>query len=108
MMTMTAMSGNEIEDFSASSTVITFDHPLPLLRGPIPASPSDDPSIGPFVLSFKDDRCWRLAYRATESKIIEQCEVSPIPILPSRLFIFVFGLERDAHILLAWKSIRFR
>lgn len=71
---MMAMSGSELEDFSSSSTVITFDHPLPLLRGPIPASPSDDPSIGPFVLSFKDDRNWRLAYRATESKIIEQCE----------------------------------
>lgn len=70
-----AISGSELEDFSASSTVIAFDHPLPLLRGPIPASPSDDPSIGPFVLAFRDDQSWRIAYRATESKIIEQCQV---------------------------------
>ncbi|XP_077236491.1 uncharacterized protein LOC143877998 [Tasmannia lanceolata] len=68
------MSGSDLEDFSASATVIVFDHPIPLLRGPIPAGLSDDPSIGPFVLAFRDARSWKFAFRATESKLIEQCE----------------------------------
>lgn len=67
-------SGSDAEDFSASATLISFDHPIPLLRGPFPASPSDDPSNGPFVLAFRDDRSWLSAFRATESKVIEQCQ----------------------------------
>lgn len=97
-----AISGSELEDFSASSTVIAFDHPLPLLRGPIPASPSDDPSIGPFVLAFRDDQSWRIAYRATESKIIEQCQVgisddSDASLFLSFLFFFFSESTRDAR-----------
>lgn len=67
--------GSDAEDFSASATLISFDHPIPLLRGPFPASPSDDPSNGPFVLAFRDDRSWLSAFRATESKVIEQCQL---------------------------------
>ncbi|KAK1316837.1 hypothetical protein QJS10_CPA05g01937 [Acorus calamus] len=51
-----------------------FDRPVPLLRGPIRAGPSDDPSMGPFVLAFRGPESWRSAFLATESKIIEQCE----------------------------------
>ncbi|XP_072989659.1 uncharacterized protein [Typha latifolia] len=71
---MAAMWGNSMEEYSASSTVVPFEPPLPLLRGPVPAALSDDPSLGPFVLAFRDSESWRLAYRATESKVIEQCE----------------------------------
>ncbi|KAL5561824.1 hypothetical protein UlMin_031571 [Ulmus minor] len=63
-----------LEDYSPSSTIITFDRPLPLLRGPVPAGPHDDLSAGPFVLAFRDPQAWANAYRACESKIIEQCE----------------------------------
>ncbi|XP_058108699.1 uncharacterized protein LOC131251776 [Magnolia sinica] len=69
-----AIPGTDGEDLSASATVIAFDPPIPLLRGPLPAGRSDDPSIGPFVLAFRDERSWRSAYQVTESKIIEQCE----------------------------------
>ncbi|KAK1279909.1 hypothetical protein QJS04_geneDACA004834 [Acorus gramineus] len=62
------------EEFSASSTVVMFDRPVPLLRGPIRAGPSDDPSMGTFVLAFRDPESWRSAFLATESKIVEQCE----------------------------------
>ncbi|KAF8393693.1 hypothetical protein HHK36_021940 [Tetracentron sinense] len=65
---------SDVEDFSASATLITFERPIPLLRGPIPAGLSDDPSIGPFVLAFRDARSWKSAFQACESKIIEQCE----------------------------------
>ncbi|KAK9131543.1 hypothetical protein Sjap_012030 [Stephania japonica] len=61
-------------DFSSTATVIAFDPPLPLLRGPIPASASDDPSIGPFVLAFRDAQAWKSALQACQSKIIEQCQ----------------------------------
>ncbi|XP_022728251.1 uncharacterized protein LOC111283874 [Durio zibethinus] len=63
-----------LEEYSASSTTIKFDRPIPLLRGPIPAGPSDDPSSGPYLLAFKDLPSWAAAYKSTESKIISQCE----------------------------------
>ncbi|MFQ6633366.1 hypothetical protein Gotur_010138 [Gossypium turneri] len=63
-----------LEEYSASSTTIKFDRPLPLLRGPIPAGTSDDPSSGPYILAFKDLPSWAAAYKSCESKIISQCE----------------------------------
>ncbi|XP_060667434.1 uncharacterized protein LOC107425925 [Ziziphus jujuba] len=62
------------EEYSASSTIIAFDPPIPLLRGPVPADRSDNPLAGPYVLSFRNSKAWANAYRACESKIIEQCE----------------------------------
>ncbi|MBA0714949.1 hypothetical protein Golax_013887 [Gossypium laxum] len=63
-----------LEEYSASSTTIKFDRPLPLLRGPIPAGTSDDPSSAPYILAFKDLPSWAAAYKSCESKIISQCE----------------------------------
>ncbi|XVF80851.1 hypothetical protein PTKIN_Ptkin15bG0108600 [Pterospermum kingtungense] len=63
-----------LEEYSASSTTINFDRPIPLLRGPIPAGPSDDPSSGPYLLAFKDLPSWAAAYKSCESKIISQCK----------------------------------
>ncbi|XP_010246381.1 PREDICTED: uncharacterized protein LOC104589682 [Nelumbo nucifera] len=71
---MNPSSDADGDDYSPSATVITFDHPIPLLRGPIPAGLSDDPSIGPFVLAFRDARIWKSALQACEAKVIEQCE----------------------------------
>ncbi|KAG9459781.1 hypothetical protein H6P81_004289 [Aristolochia fimbriata] len=68
-----ALSG-DMEDFSASQTVVWFDPPVPLLRGPVPSGLSDNPSVGPFVLAFRDDRSWRSAFHRTQSKCIQQCE----------------------------------
>ncbi|RZC51290.1 hypothetical protein C5167_019717 [Papaver somniferum] len=65
---------SDVEDFSASATLIYFKSPVPPLRIPIPAGLSDDPSQGPFVLAFKDSLSWKSALQASESKIIEQCE----------------------------------
>ncbi|KAF5175699.1 hypothetical protein FRX31_034714, partial [Thalictrum thalictroides] len=63
------------EDYSAAATLVTFEAPLPLLRTPIPAGSSDDPCLlGPFVLAFQDDRTWKSALRACQSKIIYQCQ----------------------------------
>ncbi|KAK8969060.1 hypothetical protein KSP40_PGU016671 [Platanthera guangdongensis] len=64
------------EDFSMSATVVPFDPPVPLLRGPVAAGMADEPSSRSFVLAFRDAASWRAAFRATESKIVEQCEVS--------------------------------
>ncbi|MBA0737287.1 hypothetical protein Gogos_010757 [Gossypium gossypioides] len=63
-----------LEEYSASSTTIKFERPLPLLRGPIPAGTSDDPSSGPYILAFKYLPSWAAAYKSCESKIIFQCE----------------------------------
>ncbi|KAL7198502.1 hypothetical protein ACSBR2_020902 [Camellia fascicularis] len=62
-----------VDDYSPSSTIITFDCPVPLLRGPLPAGSADDPSAGPFVLAFRDAQSWTSAYKACESKLTEQC-----------------------------------
>ncbi|KAG0447548.1 hypothetical protein HPP92_028279 [Vanilla planifolia] len=72
MSPLPAMSDPEV--FSPSATLLTFDPPIPLLRGPVPAGPDDDPSAGPFVLAFRDSMSWKSAFLATRSKIIEQCE----------------------------------
>ncbi|CAA6658709.1 unnamed protein product [Spirodela intermedia] len=64
----------EAEDLSASSTLVHFDRPLPLLRVPLLAGASDDPSAGPFVLAFRDADSWRAAFRSTEARVVEQCE----------------------------------
>ncbi|KAM0952206.1 hypothetical protein DsansV1_C03g0033931 [Dioscorea sansibarensis] len=66
--------GGGAEEFSPSETVVPFDQPIPLLRGPVPVGAEDDPSSGPFVLAFKDAASWRSALEATRSKLIEQCE----------------------------------
>ncbi|XP_030502692.1 uncharacterized protein LOC133028921 [Cannabis sativa] len=63
----------DFEDYGPSSTLIGFDRPLPLLRGPVPVGPLDDSSTGLFVLAFRNPRAWAKAYRACESKIIDQC-----------------------------------
>ncbi|GFZ04774.1 hypothetical protein Acr_17g0003460 [Actinidia rufa] len=60
--------------YSPSSTIITFDRPVPLLRGPVPAGPTDNPSAGPFVLAFKDSQSFASALKACESKLTAQCE----------------------------------
>ncbi|XP_058008733.1 uncharacterized protein LOC131183033 [Hevea brasiliensis] len=56
----------KLDECSPSSTTIKFDHPIPLLRGPVPASSSDDPSSRPYVLAA--------ASKIFEFKIIEQCD----------------------------------
>ncbi|XP_028804222.1 uncharacterized protein LOC114759247 [Neltuma alba] len=71
---MDASAANDLDDYSPSSTVINFDRPIPLLRGPLPAGPSDDPSAGSFVLAFRDSHAWISSYRACERKIILQCQ----------------------------------
>ncbi|CAK7346514.1 unnamed protein product [Dovyalis caffra] len=63
-----------LDEYSASTTTIKFDSPIPLLRGPIPAGPPDDPSISPYVLAFTSPQSWAVAYKTCESKIISQCE----------------------------------
>ncbi|ONK75152.1 uncharacterized protein A4U43_C03F13900 [Asparagus officinalis] len=62
-----------LDDFSPSSTLVPFDTPIPLLRGPIPAAPSDDPGAGPFVLAFNSASSWRSAFESTRSKLVDQC-----------------------------------
>ncbi|XP_047308856.1 uncharacterized protein LOC124912303 [Impatiens glandulifera] len=63
---------DEIDHYSPSSTVISFDPPLPLLRGPLPAG--DESSGGPYVLAFRNTESWAIAYKDTKSKLIQQCE----------------------------------
>ncbi|XP_050364655.1 uncharacterized protein LOC126783260 [Argentina anserina] len=70
----TSEPSNTDDDLSAAATTITFDHPIPLLRGPVRAAPPDDPPSGPYVLAFRNPKAWASAYRASESKIIHQCE----------------------------------
>lgn len=64
-----------LDDYTPAVTLVHFDHPIPLLRGALPAGTSDDPSLGSFVLAFKDASSWRSAYINTESKINSQCMV---------------------------------
>lgn len=71
---MDPLPSQNMDDYSSSSTTITFDHPIPLLRVPVPVGPADDPSAGRYVLAFRDSHAWANAYKACESKIIEQCE----------------------------------
>jgi hypothetical protein len=61
-------------EYSAASTVTTFDPPVPLLRGPILDVPSDDPLAGPYVLAFRDPQAWASALKACEAKLVDQCE----------------------------------
>ncbi|KAJ4727402.1 Bifunctional lysine-specific demethylase and histidyl-hydroxylase [Melia azedarach] len=63
-----------MEEYSAASTTIKFDQSVPLLRGPIPAGPHDDPSNGEFLLAFRSPQSWASAYKSCESKILSQCE----------------------------------
>ncbi|XP_002520953.2 uncharacterized protein LOC8276693 [Ricinus communis] len=64
----------DLDEYSASATTIEFDFQIPLLRGPIPAAESDDPSSGPYFLAFRNPQSWATAYKLSESKIISQCE----------------------------------
>ncbi|XP_059435998.1 uncharacterized protein LOC132168924 [Corylus avellana] len=71
---MGTASPQNLEEYSATSTVTTFDRPVPLLRGPIRAGPLDDPSTGPYVLAFRDPQAWASAFKSCESKLVDQCE----------------------------------
>ncbi|KAI3995520.1 hypothetical protein MKX01_007322 [Papaver californicum] len=74
------MQTSDVEDFSASATLILFKSAVPLMRiarrpkAPVSAGLSDDPSKDPFLLAFKDIPSWKSALQACEYKIIEQCE----------------------------------
>ncbi|KAI3829710.1 hypothetical protein L1987_03838 [Smallanthus sonchifolius] len=57
------------DDYSPAETLITFDHPIPLLRRPIAAGEDDS-----LVLSFTNPKSWASAYKSCESSIIQQCE----------------------------------
>ncbi|XP_059285782.1 uncharacterized protein LOC132039282, partial [Lycium ferocissimum] len=63
----------DLEEYSASKTLIPFDQPVPLLRGPIRAGPQEE-TAGRFILAFKDPISWASAYKACESQVIQQCE----------------------------------
>ncbi|CAI9107744.1 OLC1v1007179C1 [Oldenlandia corymbosa var. corymbosa] len=63
-----------LDDYAPSATVIPFDRPIPLLRGPLKTSPSDNPEAGPYILAFKDPKKWASAYKACEAQILQQCE----------------------------------
>jgi hypothetical protein len=79
---------DDVAEYSPSVTVVPFDPPLPLLRGPVPVDPTDDPSSGPFVLAFPNKASWSFAYGAAQAKIKAQCEVAFslfIPLLPGRV-----------------------
>ncbi|CAO2144788.1 unnamed protein product [Urochloa humidicola] len=60
------------EDYSAASTVIRFDPPLPLLRAPVPTS--SGAAAEPPVLAFRDAVSWRAAWDAAEASLVSQCE----------------------------------
>ncbi|KAK9669657.1 hypothetical protein RND81_13G146500 [Saponaria officinalis] len=62
------------DDYSPEKTLITFTKPIPLLRVPIPAGPSDDPELGPYVLGFPNPTSFLTALTTTQSKLLEQCE----------------------------------
>lgn len=61
-------------DLSPSVTTVAFDPVLPLLRVPVPAGESDDPSKGHFVLAFRNEETWRQAWLSCGEKIAQQCE----------------------------------
>lgn len=67
-----ATDSADVDHYSASSTVITFDRPLPLLRGPLPAG--DEADAGPYVLAFRSPASWSVAYKASKSKLKQQCK----------------------------------
>ncbi|CAH8385499.1 unnamed protein product [Eruca vesicaria subsp. sativa] len=60
-----------MEEYSASATIVPFDRPIPLLRGPIPAGGSES---GQYVLAFRSLDSWAAAYKRCETLIKEQCE----------------------------------
>lgn len=68
------MKDDNSVDLSPTATTIAFDPVIPLLRVPVQAGEIDDPSKGPYVLAFKDEDSWRCAWRACESRLLEQCE----------------------------------
>ncbi|GAB2281467.1 hypothetical protein Dimus_016055 [Dionaea muscipula] len=62
------------DDYSASATLVRFDHPLPLLRVPVRVGTTDNPSSGPYLLAFRDPQAFFSSYKFCESKVLEQCE----------------------------------
>ncbi|KAL1197606.1 hypothetical protein V5N11_007160 [Cardamine amara subsp. amara] len=60
-----------MEDYSAATTTVVFDRPIPLLRGPVPAGGSE---LGPYVLAFRSLDSWATAFKRCETLIKEQCE----------------------------------
>lgn len=73
-LTMEPSQPQNPDDYSAASTIITFQRPIPLLRCPIRASSSENPSAGPYLLAFRDPQAWESAYKICESKVIKQWE----------------------------------
>ncbi|KAM7254098.1 hypothetical protein ACFE04_031780 [Oxalis oulophora] len=67
-------SSPNLDDYSADKTTIKFDQPLPLLRGPTPSGPQDNPNCGPYVLAFKNPNSYSNAYKLCQSQILTQCE----------------------------------
>ncbi|KAL9263376.1 hypothetical protein AKJ16_DCAP18962 [Drosera capensis] len=62
------------DDYSASATLVPFDHPRPLLRRPMRAGPMDNPSLGTYLLAFKDQQAFISAYKFCLSKVFEQSQ----------------------------------
>ncbi|CAD6256155.1 unnamed protein product [Miscanthus lutarioriparius] len=70
-MAFAGSADDSAEDYSAAATVVRFDPPLPLLRGPVPSPASGD---GPVVLAFRDAASWRAAWEVAEASLVSQCE----------------------------------
>ncbi|CAN1125391.1 hypothetical protein LINPERPRIM_LOCUS10936 [Linum perenne] len=60
---MDSSSSSDLDDYSVATTTIIFDTSIPPLRGPALASASDDPSLGPYVLAFRNPN---LGHRPTQ------------------------------------------
>ncbi|CAL0326875.1 unnamed protein product [Lupinus luteus] len=64
-------SSSSVDEYSASSTLITFHTPIPLLRGPLPSGLSES---APYALAFRDPHSWANSYRSSLRNIVKQCE----------------------------------
>ncbi|KAL8138981.1 hypothetical protein V2J09_004982 [Rumex salicifolius] len=71
---MTTAPDSKDVNYSAAATLIHFDRPLPLLRGPIRAGTDDDPSLGPNLLAFRNAKSFFSAQNFCRSKLLSQCE----------------------------------
>ncbi|XP_078429534.1 uncharacterized protein LOC144701674 [Wolffia australiana] len=63
---MEEIDGLDGAELSASSTLIHFDRPIPLLRIPLHSTPA--------VLAFRDADSWSAALQSTQAKVFEQCQ----------------------------------
>ncbi|VFQ81833.1 unnamed protein product [Cuscuta campestris] len=57
-------------EYSPANTIVVFEKPVPLLRGPIRTNPNS----GEFALAFPDPHSWASAYKSCEHQITQQCE----------------------------------